>query len=368
MSQSIPHEVVLKMIEDHKQGTSCRTLEKEYGYSRKLISKILKDSGEKIIFRYTDNILQRASELIQQGKSLRQTALQLNIDRDQLARQLQRLGVRDIVQPARKDQQFQETEETIKVRDLYLSGLSIQSITDRMGYASTNIVYRILEVYGVTDHDRLAKTYELEDNNIFHIIDTEEKAYWLGFLMADCYMDDLNGKYSIEFMLAEKDRERVEAFARFMNSKVPLHVHNRIINGYNQVKVCINNKQVFQDLLQHGCVPRKSLTKTFPWHIPQEMYCHFLRGYFDGNGCIACSKNKFQVQIASSERMCKGIESLLIKESIIYRRCKIFRSGQAWIFQRGGNIQVQKIFHYLYDNATEYMQRKFVKFNAVLEQ
>ena len=367
MPKSIPQSVVLKMIKDHQDGMSCRSLEKKYGYERHLISKTLKDSGEKTNFRYSDPLLQRASTLFQEGKSLRQISKLLNVDQNQLARQLERLGVRNIEKPKNAKREFKESEITQQIKEAYLNGRSIHGIAKDMN-CSSNVPYRVLREYGIIDSERLAKTYELVDENIFEQIDTEQKAYWLGFLMADCYMNDLNGKCAVEFMLAEKDRERVESFVRFINSKAPLPIQNRIINGHGTVRVCIHNKKVFQDLTSWGCVPRKSLTKVFPWAIPHVMYRHFIRGYFDGNGSISQSKGKFQFFITSSERMCKGIENLLIKEGIIYRRCKMRRSGEAWDFRRNGNTQVQRIFHYLYDEATEYMQRKYVNFSAVLSE
>lgn len=367
MSKSIPQSVVLKIIEDYRNGMSCRKLERKYGYERHLISKTLKSSGEKVIYRYTDSLLQKASMLIQKGKSLRQISKLLGINRDQLARQMARLGIRSMEKPKNIKQQFQESKMTQQIKEAYLNGRSIHGIAKDMN-CSSNVPYRILREYNIIDSERLAQTYDLVNENIFEKIDTEQKAYWLGFLMADCYMNDLNGKYGIELMLTEKDQDRIESFKNFINSKTPLHIQNKVINGYNEVRVCIYNKKIFQDLISWGCIPRKSLIKVFPWKIPTLMYRHFIRGYFDGNGSISQCKGQYQVTITSSERMCKGIENLLIKKGVIYRRCKMQRSGKAWTFRRGGNVQVRQIFHYLYDEATEYMKRKYVKFRAVLSE
>ncbi len=40
------------------------------------------------------------------------------------------------------------------------------------------------------------------------------------------------------------------------------------------------------DLIGHGATIRKSLTLTFPTHLDEKLIKHFLRGYFDGDGCI----------------------------------------------------------------------------------
>ena len=48
------------------------------------------------------------------------------------------------------------------------------------------------------------------NSNIFEKIDTEEKAYWLGFLYADGYVDPERGE--IILGLAEKDKEHINKF------------------------------------------------------------------------------------------------------------------------------------------------------------
>jgi intein/homing endonuclease len=57
-----------------------------------------------------------------------------------------------------------------------------------------------------------------------------------------------------------------------------------------------------------GMVPNKSLVLKFP-DIPKEMYRHFIRGYFDGDGslCLHINKRgKFQplLSITSTDDFC----------------------------------------------------------------
>ena len=51
-------------------------------------------------------------------------------------------------------------------------------------------------------------------------------------------------------------------------------------------------KKIFDDLISHGCCQNKSLIKSAPIGIPNELMRHFIRGYFDGNGSIAYSYNR----------------------------------------------------------------------------
>jgi intein/homing endonuclease len=45
-------------------------------------------------------------------------------------------------------------------------------------------------------------------------------------------------------------------------------------------------KKLHDDLVKHGCVEKKSLILQFPKDLSQELISHFVRGYFDGDGCI----------------------------------------------------------------------------------
>lgn len=56
------------------------------------------------------------------------------------------------------------------------------------------------------------------NEHIFDNIDTEEKAYWLGFIFADGYISSLNAKYKnvFELSLSIKDLNHIKKFNSFM--------------------------------------------------------------------------------------------------------------------------------------------------------
>lgn len=210
--------------------------------------------------------------------------------------------------------------------------------------------------------------YKLYDEHIFEKIDSEEKAYWLGFLMADTTIISSNNKYSVEFCLSEKDKYMVEKFSLFLNS-TPLHpLKKRIINDHPQWKVCCNNKTLVKDLICWGCTERKSLTKKFPVRLDVEFYRHFIRGYFDGNSSVSINKEKTKIcfSFVSSKSMCESIEKILKENNIIQKYSKLGRDGLAYNIKHSKKDSVKKFFKYLYDDSTIYLKRKYEKFIAVL--
>ena len=49
----------------------------------------------------------------------------------------------------------------------------------------------------------------------------------------------------------------------------------------------IRNDRLYEDLRKFGLKRRKSLTLKFSTHIKDQHLSHFIRGYFDGDGCIS---------------------------------------------------------------------------------
>ena len=92
----------------------------------------------------------------------------------------------------------------------------------------------------------------------FNKIDTEEKAYWLGFLYADGSVGSKEDK--IELGLAEKDLKHIEKFRDFMNITNKISYRERT----KSYRMSFRSIQCKQDLINKGCVPKKSLILNFP--------------------------------------------------------------------------------------------------------
>ena len=96
--------------------------------------------------------------------------------------------------------------------------------------------------------------------NTFEKIDTEEKAYWLGFLYADGNVSNHENK--IELILAEKDVGHLEKFKRFLNIKNKI-CYREATKAY---RISFRSEKCKQDLIDKGCIPNKSLILKF--HSP----------------------------------------------------------------------------------------------------
>jgi hypothetical protein len=112
----------------------------------------------------------------------------------------------------------------------------------------------------------------------FHVIDSDEKAYWLGFIAADGAIFCDSRQYSITLDLQPRDQHWLE---RFRDTIAPGATITR--HGSRSYSVSIGSKEMVQDLIALGIGPRKSNSLEWP-HISEPFVIPFLLGYFDGDG------------------------------------------------------------------------------------
>ena len=138
----------------------------------------------------------------------------------------------------------------------------------------------------------LAKGYTIENRralksfniHYFDEIDTEEKAYWLGFLFADGAITQCQHSYDIELSLKIDDKNHVAKFAKAVGKS---YINN---NSTYRSRCTLGSKHMFNVLSNYGCTTRKSLTLKFPNQSTfkdKHLIRHFIRGYVDGDGCLS---------------------------------------------------------------------------------
>ena len=198
----------------------------------------------------------------------------------------------------------------------------------------------------------------------FEKIDTEDKSYFLGFMFADGYNDTDKSVASIT--LHPDDVEILNLFNKKLGSNKPLR------NDRGYVRLVMENKKISMDLAKLGCVKAKTHILKFP-KLKKNMIRHFIRGYFDGDGCITWSKNKLipQFSIVGNEIFLIKIQNILIEELGLSKTKFIKRHKErgnditTLIYGSYGNCI--KIYHYLYDKSNVYFIRKKNKFEKIFK-
>ena len=194
----------------------------------------------------------------------------------------------------------------------------------------------------------------------FKNIDTEDKAYWLGFIYADGCVTKDHKKLIIN--LSPVDIYHLKLFNDCINSDY--HISYQDNNRY--VSLSISNKQFVENLIDKGCVPRKSLILQFPdeWQVPKHLLRHFIRGYFDGDGCLHTSMNKrknkprayleCEVNFLGTYDMLNGIIA-----NIPLNNIEIKEFGKIYKFRVHSRQNIVTLLDYLYEDSYFYLQRKY---------
>ena len=175
--------------------------------------------------------------------------------------------------------------------------------------------------------------------NIFETIDTEEKAYWLGFLYADGYISKYN---QIEVSLSPEDKEHLIKLKLFVNT------NTNIIEDEHRCRLLFCSKEMVADLAKLGCVNNKSLILTFPTEeqVPNTFLRHFLRGYVDGDGCLCCTDKTQQFSITSTQAFFEG---MLKRTGWDENKCNYYPRGKAITWRSHTDVMPQYL-KYLYDH------------------
>lgn len=235
--------------------------------------------------------------------------------------------------------------------DDYNDGMRFEAIRKKYKVHSSTL-NNIFYSYGI---EKVRKRKRAVNKDFFETIDTEEKAYWLGFLFADGYNDERRGY--IEVALASKDKEHLEKFKQAIESEHP--IADRLIKKSLVVRLMFCSRKMSNDLASHGCVQAKSLILEFPDSVPEELVHHFIRGYFDGDGSVSVNleKGTYSVSVLGTKKFLNQLRSYTNLSMTKYDQ-----KGEAFALRYGGRQNLLKIYDYLYKDATIFLDRKREKF------
>lgn len=217
----------------------------------------------------------------------------------------------------------------------------------------------------IRDHSHARQTCTVNEN-IFDIIDTDEKAYWLGFL----YSDGCVSGGALSFGLAEQDKDMVYRFRNFMGSNhaITINIIKYIKkNGKNvishSIEIC--NKHITKTVAQYGLIPNKTQKGTFPKTIPDQFMGSYFRGLNDGDGGFYLPNNGYDtLQLYTSY---VGTEAFIIDfQKILAQKCNLnltklgHHKDTSYIrtCNYGGNNQLYRIVKFFYSSPGSYMYRK----------
>lgn len=211
--------------------------------------------------------------------------------------------------------------------------------------------------------------YKVNEN--FFNIWTSKMAYILGYLYADGSLEDasyLRGKYvrvtSIDKLTIENIRKILQSEHKIVILKPPKNT-----NGKIRYFLRIGSHALYESLLKLGLYPNKSLTIKFP-DIPNIFLADFIRGYFDGDGCVHIEMAEGIKQKKILKRMVitftSGSLDFLEKMNYIIKKELNLNQGSVYYGHRSFQLKYNtaasiEVFKFLYSSYKKdlFLKRKF---------
>lgn len=211
------------------------------------------------------------------------------------------------------------------------------------------------------------------DRDYFKVIDSEEKAYWLGFIYADgwtSYNYD-KGHFSFGIELKESDDNHLKKFIESINGNVKINYRKREHDYKTKFTthtclIRLHSREFVSNLIKLGVNKDKTYTLKFPNFIDSHLMRHFIRGYIDGDGFISFYKNKkygYRCRmgfVCKSKDFANGLIDFLENEIEGKLLSNIDRGSIA--VETSNQNQLKVLINYLYEDSSIYLDRKYEKY------
>ena len=135
-------------------------------------------------------------------------------------------------------------------------------------------------------------------------------------------------------------------------------------------RISFRSDKCKQDLINLGCVPKKSLILTFPSEeqVPNNLIKHFIRGYFDGDGWFTNTEKCFQVGIIGTENFISGflekVKELINTNNTIF---EVHRENGAKRYVFGSYNDVSNFLNWIYKDSNIFLDRKYNQYLDFIE-
>lgn len=226
-----------------------------------------------------------------------------------------------------------------------------------------------------------AKSF-LINPDFFEKIDSELKAYLLGFYAADGYMSDSEKGSTVFGIGVQKgDYPIVNLFNQVLTGGRTKIIYEQ---KSNSVTFAVRSNKIKKDLIALGFPMRK----TYEWNklpnIEKPFMRHFIRGFFDGDGsvmnnfrtknsgingktgrlCFACYNKEILQQV--EKELGVDFSYRLRKDTSSTIRGRPIKFTRVWTAEIQRREDLKKIHNYFYKDAIYYFRRKKEKFDLAI--
>lgn len=261
-----------------------------------------------------------------------------------------------------------------KIEKLYREGKTAIEIYALLGIKYHQPVYNLFKKKGWKRSGKInKKTYRVNED-FFRVIDTEEKAYVLGFICADGHVE----RDRLCIGVATKDRDILEKIRIALQSNHPIKEMQKT-NPYKKsprriltlAHLMIGSVTLVKPLIDMGLVGNKTYTlnRDILKYVPKYLMRDFLRGYFDGDGSVFFGR-KYNSGYKYNINVCGNRDFLLNSFQVYFpspnKLYKDLYSKQCYVWKISKRDRVRDFMYYLYNNSSISLLRKYTEFRKIM--
>lgn len=201
-------------------------------------------------------------------------------------------------------------------------------------------------------------------------------SYVLGFFAADGNMiRNRRGAHFIAFYSC--DKSILLAIRSALGSTHKLGIRRRSLPWRTAYQLQIGSKDIFSDLVKLGFMPAKSDKLRMP-PVPKKFLSDFVRGYFDGDGCVYFKKLKFAdrkrprlilqtIFTCGSRPFLLELQKILQEKGVIGGSIRNKTRGFDLLFSHKDSVALYKFMYHTVSVTDFYLPRKYKIFRTAIE-
>lgn len=268
-------------------------------------------------------------------------------------------------------------EQIIAICKDYGVGVSFKALGQQY-----NVEPYTIKKYLLRNNVKIRSRNSQLDKHYFDVIDTERKAYWFGYLIADAH---INNKGLFKFTLSSKDKSIIKEFTK--DIKYIGHIKEYIKTSKNKTYYSCNmqcvNRTLVKGLIDNGFNEWRHGNPIILTKLAPTLLNHFIRGFFDGDGSISTYTSKrgykrFSIWLCEHANATQSLEATVIllnkicNMSLQSVKCVKKKNGiksNGISVRWSGNQQLMRLYNWLYSNYTICLQRKknvFEQLNTII--
>lgn len=211
-----------------------------------------------------------------------------------------------------------EQGKTFVHDELIIKRNSLTSISKKLKISRDSLTRIVKEIYG--ENFNLRRKFYL-DENYFLEINSNEKAYWLGFLAADGYIN----KNELILELQESDKEHLMKFGNTISQGLNVRkiIHHHKEKDFTHYRVSFRSGRTIENLNKQGVFQNKSLILSPP-NLEKQYIPYWILGYMDGDGCLFKAKDRLKINFTGTKEVLVWIKEYFNSNNQVIQahRCK----------------------------------------------